>query len=382
MLDFTSSLYLGFWHASANLRPWRQLTTGAPAALVEPGIARRVAEKLAALQGCQRATLAKSTLHLFWDLFGILSAPAASRGRSGVAKNVAGAPVTIYLDQGAYPIAEWGVERAAGRGTPVKVFPHLQPETLRWMVERSVADTLPVVVTNGLCTCCGCTNPLREYLAIVRKFSGLLIIDDTQALGILGRQPQLAALPAVPDSYGLGGGGALRHAGLAGPDILVVSSLAKGFGTPLAGLSGSAQWIERYEEESLTRQHCSPPSMADLTAAGRALELNDSEGDQRRGRLASLVGFFKDQLAGVGLSARGGYFPIQTLELPAGINPPEMVQALMGRGVRSVLHWPHPGHHAHLSFIITLRHTSEDIIQAVNALAQCVQINQEPFAAG
>ena len=69
MLDFTSSLYLGFRHASHELRPWAQLTTGAPAALVEPATATHVAQRLAALQGCQRATLATSSLHLFWDVF-------------------------------------------------------------------------------------------------------------------------------------------------------------------------------------------------------------------------------------------------------------------------------------------------------------------------
>ena len=34
VLDFTSALYLGLQHPSRSLRPWRQFTTGAPAALV------------------------------------------------------------------------------------------------------------------------------------------------------------------------------------------------------------------------------------------------------------------------------------------------------------------------------------------------------------
>lgn len=49
------------------------------------------------MQGCEMATLSSSTLHLFWDLFGALA-----RGR-----------VAIYMDAGTYPIARWGVERAA-----------------------------------------------------------------------------------------------------------------------------------------------------------------------------------------------------------------------------------------------------------------------------
>jgi 8-amino-7-oxononanoate synthase len=72
VLNFTSALYLGLRHPSWSLRPWAQLTTGAPAALAPPPGARMVADMLAALQGCERAALAPSTLHLFWDLFGMV----------------------------------------------------------------------------------------------------------------------------------------------------------------------------------------------------------------------------------------------------------------------------------------------------------------------
>jgi 8-amino-7-oxononanoate synthase len=92
MIDFTSALYLGMHHPSQSLQPWRQLTLGVPAALAEPPGAGEVALALAELQGCEQAVLMPSTLHLFWDLFGMLSKQ----------------PVTIYLDEGAYAIARWG----------------------------------------------------------------------------------------------------------------------------------------------------------------------------------------------------------------------------------------------------------------------------------
>src|SRR5262245_51588111 len=115
MLDFTSALYLGMRHGSRSLEPWDQLTTGRPAALVSPPGARQVSQALAVLQGCESGTLATSTLHLFWDLFGML----------------AGERVAIYPDAGIYPISQWGVERAAARGAPVRKFPHHDAEALR-----------------------------------------------------------------------------------------------------------------------------------------------------------------------------------------------------------------------------------------------------------
>ena len=72
-LDFTSALYLGLEHGAARSVRWDRLTLGKPAALEAPPGAREVEGKLAALTGCGRALLAPSTLHLFWDLFGILA---------------------------------------------------------------------------------------------------------------------------------------------------------------------------------------------------------------------------------------------------------------------------------------------------------------------
>ena len=83
----------------------------------------------------------------------------------------------------------------------------------------------------------------------------LLVADDTQALGILGHSPD-ARMP-----YGHGGGGSLRWSGIGGPEALVFASLAKGFGVPIAVLAGSRARIREFEEKSLTRVHCSPPSM-------------------------------------------------------------------------------------------------------------------------
>ena len=53
--------------------PWTQLTTGRPAALEPAPEAVVLAQDLAQLLGCERAVLAPSTLHLFWDLFDVLA---------------------------------------------------------------------------------------------------------------------------------------------------------------------------------------------------------------------------------------------------------------------------------------------------------------------
>jgi len=344
MLDFTAALYLGFRHGVSSLRPWSQLTMGVPAALAEPVAAQRLARRIAQLVGSERATLGPSTFHLFWDLFTMLASQ----------------PITIFLDDGAYPIAGWGVERVAARGVPVHRFPHHDADTLARLAGRAT-DRRPVIVSDGVCTGCGCIAPVAAYREIARRRGGLLVLDDTQALGLLGSAPDHAP------PYGRGGGGSLRSLGVSGPDIIQVSSLAKSFGAPLAVLAGSEKMVRRFRRESETRVHCSPPSLPVLRAGERALALNEVEGDTRRQRLAQRVQQFRRLLAADGLSADGGMFPVQTLRLPAGVDAPQLHQALLTRGLRTVLRRGCDGRPA-VSLVINACHRPQDVAQVVESL--------------
>src|SRR5262249_8236621 len=149
-----SALYLGFRHPSKSLRPWAALSAGMPAALAAPPGAARIARALAALQGCAAATLAASTLHLFWGLFLIL----ADDGT-----------VAIHVDGAAYPISGWGVERAAWHGVPVCSFPHHDTASLQRRAAACARRGLrPLVVTDGVCPGCGRVAPLDGYLQVAR----------------------------------------------------------------------------------------------------------------------------------------------------------------------------------------------------------------------
>jgi 8-amino-7-oxononanoate synthase len=355
-LDFTSALYLGLRHPSRSLRPWERLSAGAPAALTEPPGARAVTAELAALPGCAAATLAPSTLHLFWDLFEVL-------GRCG--------DVCIHLDSHTYPVARWGVERMACRGVPARRFRHHDPDALCRAASAASAAARggrrPLVVTDGFCPACGRAAPLPAYLEIVRGLDGLLIIDDTQALGVLGAEPR----PGRP--YGGGGGGSLRWHGISGPEILVGASLAKGFGAPVAALSGAPELIERFESGGETRVHCSPPSAANLRAAEHALAVNRRHGEALRHRLARAVTHFRARLSELGLPCAGGLFPVQTLADEAA-DAVVLHGRLRDRGVRAVLHTPRAHERPRLSFLITAAHRPSELDGAADALAAAVRI--------
>src|SRR5262249_48366799 len=176
--------------------------------------------------------------------------------------------------------------------------------------------------------------------------------------------------PGSADSFGLGGGGSLRRHGVDGTHVVLVSSLAKGFGVPMAVLAGSTAEIARFERESATRGHCSPPSFADLHAAAHAIEVNRAAGDLLRRRLAQLVRRFRHALRALGLRAADqSLFPVQSLLTPREADAGVLHRRLQQRGVRALLYKPACRPRAMVGFIITARHTPAGVDRAVDPVA-------------
>lgn len=293
----------------------------------------------AELVGCDGAIAGSSTLHLFWDIFGWFAKPG----------------IQIFVDAATYPIARWGVARAALAGVRVYPFPEHNVAALR-MAMGSSNGARPVLVADGFCPACDRTAPLCEYVELAAARDGWVVIDDSQALGLFGRR----------------GGGSLLKLGLTGANVILVSSLAKAFGVPMAMLAGCASEIEQIREHSDVRVHCSPPSAPVLNAAARALKLNAAIGDCLRARLARRVARFRNGLKRLGVVSNRSLFPMQRLDLPLDCSAGVVHERLLQRQVRCVLHRGKDGRDALISFIITARHSLEDIDEAIYALESAI----------
>jgi 8-amino-7-oxononanoate synthase len=217
------------------------------------------------------------------------------------------------------------------------------------------------VLTDGLCPGCGGVAPVGDYLDAVRRRGGTVVVDDTQALGVLGT-------PARGHPYGAGGGGTARWAGLSDARLVIVASLAKGLGVPLAVVAGDQGMVRRYEARAETRVHCSPPSNAHLSAAIHALGCNTTRGDDLRRHLAALVTRFRGLLQAQGIPVSAGLFPVQTIKSPSGLDLRAAHRRLGELGIRAVLHQPRCGSGLALSFIFTAAHRQAEAEQAARAV--------------
>lgn len=340
MLDFTSALYLGMRHPSTQLAPWSALTLGQPAALQEAPAAVALAAGLARLQGCQAACVLPSTLHLFWDLFGLLARE----------------PLVVLVDGGSYAIARWGAERAQALGLPLRTFRHGDAAAVQRLARHwSNAGRRPLILADGYLPGSEQAPPLAGYAAIARDAGGYLLLDDTQALGVMGTD----------------GGGSVRLHGLQGEHLIVGASLAKGFGVPLAVLAGGGALLRRFEAHSQTRVHASPPSAAALAAARHALDLNRRHGDALRARLAANLRYWRAGLARAGIASQGGTFPVQRLPGLAWLQAP-----LEQAGVRALAQAG--GGAGALTFLLRADHAPAQLARVTGLLEFHLRRRHEP----
>lgn len=355
MPDFTAATYLGLRHGRDDLRPWAQLTTGVPAALREAPLARTLAGALAGLVGVPSASLATSTLHAAVGLFGALDPGTAE----------------ILVDAASYPIARWGVELARARGAVVATVPHHDPDAavarLR-ALRGTAARRRPIILVDGFCPSCGRAAPIGELLRVALDHDGLVVVEDTQALGVLG-------VPAPGNPLGRGGGGVLSWTGTRPEGAIVLGSLAKGFGVPVAVVAGSRAVVRRYQRLGEPRVHCSPPSAAHLAALEHALAANALDGDARRTRLGQLVRRLRRGLREAGAELTAGSFPVQTVRRVRGLAPTELHQRLEAEGVRTVLHVTCAGTPA-VSLLVRATHRDDEIEAAVAAVRRAASASR------
>ncbi|MBD2722552.1 aminotransferase class I/II-fold pyridoxal phosphate-dependent enzyme [Hymenobacter armeniacus] len=355
MLDFTSALYLGP-QALPPPPPGLALTTGRPAVLDHHGRAQWVAHAVARRQGLEAGELAPSSLHLFWDVFGLVPA----RG-------------VVLLERRLYPVGRWGSLRARARGLPVATFRADDlPGLARLLHAYQQQGRTPWLVTDGWHPGHG-PAPLAKYLRLLAPHPGAtLLIDDTQAFGVLG------ARPGKSRPLGQGGGGLLPWVGLGppppGPELLTITSLAKGLGVPVAVLAGRAARLAQFRRRAETRVHTSPVSGWHAWAAEQALRHDARHGHAARRRLGLRIAQFRRALAGLGIRPLGGDFPVQKLVLARTTAALGLHQQLRQAGLNTLLlaGETRPGV-PEVAFCLRADHSAADIDHAAAALARAAR---------
>lgn len=329
--DFDSSLYLGLRHSSDALPRWQQLTTGAPVVLGPTAGTTEMEARLRRRLDVEVAFTTASTLHALADIRAVYG------------------DHRVVLDEFSYPVADLVTGPRPAR------FRHRVPGDLARCLE--LLDEPAVVIVDGWCTVCGRPAPIREYARIVRRCEGLLVVDDTQAWGVIGRGT-MPRRPVAADGDGSVVGSRLsRH-----PAIVTVASAAKAYGVPIAVVAGPTHVVERLRVEGPTRIHCSQPSGAHLAALASALDVDDRCGHLLRRRLHRLTRRLVASLQAIPIHVRSGGFPVVGLDLSGRADVHRIRDLLQRSGVQTVVVRGHD--RPLLTFIVRADHRPADIDHA------------------
>lgn len=344
MIDFTSALYLGLQHQSNSLPPWQSLTTGVPAALYEPHQNHQLAMHIAQMQGIGAGVVAPSTLHVYMDLFHLLSS-----------LNVA-----LFIDEKIYPVSLYGIQQLLIKNIPVHYFSHQNAPHLSYLISKhAYTKKLPIVLTDGWCPQCGKPAPVKDYQQLIKLYGGQLIIDDTQAFGILGKR-------ISEGFYGTGGGGILQWCNAGADNTITIVSLAKAFGVPMAVISGRKTFLKAFVHNSETRVSSSPVSNAHIAAGLQAVGINQILGNEKRKQLYHNVCHLKKTLKHAGFYLKGSYFPVQTV---ANLQPQKVYSIyknLIANGIKTVLVNGHLQQGPSIAIIIRADHSTKEIDALAN----------------
>jgi len=302
---------------------------------------------LTQLCGAEAAVIGRSTLHLFWDLFGLFDPRDWS----------------VIVDEHSYPVARWAASRMLDADARLREFIHLDVDDLAQHCRQSKRKRVrPLILTDSFCCVCGNAPSLGAYCDLARQYDGLVIMDDTQRLGLVGT----GTTPTMP--FGWGGGGSLPFHKLVREPIVAISSLAKALGSPTAVAVGPADIIARLQRDGDSRVHCSQPSAADMGSVAHALLLNKRCGDRKRAMLARGVEVFRTETERYGLQIVTSLHPTQSVYLRENQSTIECHRRLKERGIACLAGKGHRGE-PRLVFLLTCRHLPQEIRQTIHVVA-------------
>jgi 7-keto-8-aminopelargonate synthetase-like enzyme len=140
---------------------------------------------------------------------------------------------TFFIDETAHSSI---VDAANGYADKIVRFRHLNPQSLENQFQQHVKkNTKPLVMTDGVFPARGAIPPLKDYVQVIEKYDGKILIDDAHAMAVVGKT----------------GKGSWEEEGIDRRFIFQTGTLSKGFGVFGGVIPGENTLIHRIHESSM-----------------------------------------------------------------------------------------------------------------------------------
>jgi len=238
-------------------------------------------------------------------------------------------------------------------------FKHADMADLEAQLKASAGARFRLVATDGVFSMDGDIADLEGICRLAERYAALVMIDDSHAVGFLGRT----------------GRGTHEHRGVMGRVDIITGTLGKALGGASGGYtSGRREIIELLRQRS--RPYLFSNTLAPMIAAAsiKAIELL-SRSTERRDRLMENARYFRAGMTARGFNIRPGEHPIVPIMLGEAVLAQKVAARLLEKGVYVIgFFYPVvPQGAARIRVQVSAAHTKEDLDFGMTAFSEVKQ---------
>ena len=238
-------------------------------------------------------------------------------------------------------------------------FKHADMADLEAQLKASAGARFRLVATDGVFSMDGDIADLEGICRLAERYAALVMIDDSHAVGFLGRT----------------GRGMHEHRGVMGRVDIITGTLGKALGGASGGYtSGRREIIELLRQRS--RPYLFSNTLAPMIAAAsiKAIELL-SRSTERRDRLMENARYFRAGMTARGFNIRPGEHPIVPIMLGEAVLAQKVAARLLEKGVYVIgFFYPVvPQGAARIRVQVSAAHTKEDLDFGMTAFSEVKQ---------
>jgi glycine C-acetyltransferase len=213
-----------------------------------------------------------------------------------------------------------------------------------------------LIVTDGVFSMDGVIAPLREICALADKYGALVMVDDSHAVGFMGKT----------------GRGTHEHSGMLGRVDILSGTLGKALGGASGGyISGRKEIVDLLRQRS--RPYLFSNTLAPVITAASIAALDlVTRSTSLRDQLEANTKLFRGELTSAGLAIKPGIHPIVPVMLGDAALSQQFATRMLEKGVYVVgFFYPVvPQGTARIRTQVSAAHTPEDLTRAVRAFAE------------
>jgi glycine C-acetyltransferase len=335
------------------------------------GLANHPALKEAAIRGVERYGVSSGASRLVsgnMDLHEALEARiAAFKGteaalvfNSGYAANTGIIPVlagkgdTIFSDRLNHASIVDGCLLSRAR---LVRYPHNDMASLRKLLDETSVSGRRLIVVDGVFSMDGDLAPLRDLVALKKKYDALLMVDDAHGTGVLGRS----------------GRGSAELCGVMEEIDIQMGTFGKALGSFGAYAATSREIVDMLINRSRSFIFSTSLPPAVLAASLAALDLVDSPaGAELRERLTKNANMFRDALQAAGYDTMGSVTQIVPVSVGEAGPAMEFSRLLLEEGifVQGIRPPTVPAGSCRLRCTVMATHTADDLTRAAEVITK------------